>query len=295
MQDIAVIIVNHNTRDLLRDCLNSALASVGDVGFDLFVVDNSSSDGSAEMVRAEFPQVQVIENENKGFAHANNLVLRRLEARYALLLNPDTVLPDTALADSVAFMDAYPDTGVMSAKLVRADGSLDKACRRSFPTPWVAFGKLFGLSRLFPNAPALNQYNLDGMDPDQLTEVDAVAGAFMMMRREALDQAGLLDESFFAFGEDLDLCYRIKIEHGWKVYYNPAIVVLHYKGEAMRQRSYAMTVQFYRAMWIFYRKHYAREHFFLFNWLVVAGIGAFCAVALVKNLVSPAKRKKAGL
>ena len=296
MHDIAIIIVNYNTRDLLRDCLRSVYECTGDFSAEVPVVDNRSRDGSAEMVRAEFPQVELIENEtNSGYASANNIALRRYDARYALLLNADTILPHDALRKALSFMDAHPEAGVMSAKLVRSDGTLDKACRRSFPTPWIAFARLFGLAKLFPGDPRFSRYNLDHVDPDTLIEVDAVAGAFMMMRREAQEQAGLLDEAFFAFGEDLDLCYRIKVTHGWKVYYNPEIVVLHYKGEAMKQRSYAMTIQFYRAMWIFYRKHFAEDAFFMFNWMTFLGIWGLCGVALLKNLLSSPERRKAGL
>jgi N-acetylglucosaminyl-diphospho-decaprenol L-rhamnosyltransferase len=296
MYDLSVVIVNYNTRDLLRNCLRSVLCSRGDFSYELYVIDNRSLDSSAQMVRDEFPQATLIANErNRGYAYANNLAMRRAQGRYVLLLNPDTVLPDTALKDALAFMDARPEVGVMGPKLVRQDGSLDLAARRSFPTPEVSFYRLSGLSKLFPNNPRFSRYNLTHKSPDELQEVDAVVGAFMLMRKAALDQAGLLDEGFFAFGEDLDLCYRIKIEHGWKVYYNPAIVVLHYKGEAMKQRSYAMTIEFYKAMWRFHRKHYAARTFFLLNILIACGITALCLVALARNFLRPAGRKKAGL
>lgn len=295
MFDLSIVIVNYNTRDLLRNCLRAVLASRGAFSYEVYVVDNHSRDASAQMVRDEFPQVTLIANErNGGYAYANNLAMRRAQGRYVLLLNPDTVLPDSALKDALTFMDAHPEVGVMGPKLVRQDGSLDLAARRSFPTPEVAFYRLSGLSRLFPNNPRFSRYNLTHKSPHELQEVDAVVGAFMLMRKAALDQAGLLDEGFFAFGEDLDLCYRLKVEHGWKVYYNPAIVVLHYKGEAMRQRSYAMTIEFYKAMWRFHRKHYAARTFFLLNALIACGILALCGVALARNFLRPAALKKAG-
>ncbi len=295
MYDLGIVIVNYNTRDLLRDCLRSVYASKGTLSFEVYVVDNRSPDGSAEMVRMEFPQAILIANDsNRGYASANNLALRRCQGRYALLLNPDTVLPEDALLKSEEFMDAHPEAGVMGPKLVRQDGSLDLAGRRSFPTPQVAFYRLSGLSKLFSNSPRFNQYNLNYMNPDELREIDAVCGAFMFLRQAALHQAGLLDEGFFAFGEDLDLCYRIKVHHGWKVYYNPAVCVLHYKGEAMKQRSYAMTIEFYKAMWRFHRKHFAASTFFLLNGLIGLGIFALCAGALARNALRPAGRKKAG-
>ena len=216
MHDIAIIIVSYNTRDLLRSCLQSVYDGTGGLSAEVYVVDNRSRDGSADMVRTEFPQVRLIENEtNSGYASANNIALRQYDARYALLLNADTLLPRDALSNALSFMDAHPDAGVMTAKLVRSDGSLDKACRRSFPTPWIAFARLSGLNKLFPKNPRFSGYNLDHVDPDTLIEVDAVAGAFMLIRREALEQAGLLDETFFAFGEDLDISHgRSHFHHG---------------------------------------------------------------------------------
>lgn len=295
MYDLEIVIVNYNTRDLLQNCLQSVYASQGDFRFRVFVVDNCSKDRSVEMVRREFPQVDLIENEvNRGYAHANNQALKRCQGRYVLLLNADTLLPDDALRKALDFMDAHPEAGAMGPKLVRPNGSLDLACRRSFPTPEVAFYRLFGLSKLFPNHPRFTRYNLTCLDPDELGEVDALVGAFMLLRKSALDQAGLLDEQFFAFGEDLDLCYRLKVHHGWKVYYNPAITVLHYKGESMKQRSYAMTIEFYKAMWKFHRKHFASRTFFLMNGLIGAGIGLLCGGALLRNALRPAGRKKAG-
>lgn len=295
MNDLDIVITSYNTRDLLRDCLQSVYANEGDLTFAVYVVDDCSKDGSPQMVKELFPQVKLIENEvNLGYVRANNRALEQCQARYVLLLNSDTVLPPDALRKSLDFMDAHPEAGVMGPKVVRPDGSLDVACRRSFPTPEVAFYRLFGLSKLFPRNPRFTRYNLSCLDPDILTEVDAVMGAYMLLRKEALDQAGLFDERFFAFGEDLDLCYRIKIHHGWKVYYNPAISIWHYKGASMKQRSYAMTIQFYKAMWTFHRKHFAAETFFLLNGLIACGILALCAGALLRNALRPTSQKKAG-
>ncbi len=295
LYDLHIVIVNYNTRDLLRQCLHSVYASQGPVSYEVYVVDNASPDGSAAMVRDEFPQVHLIANaDNPGYPKANNQALRLSRGRHSLLLNPDTVLPPDALQRAVEFIDAHPDAGVMGPKLVRQDGSLDRAGRRSFPTPEVAFYQLTGLAKRFPNNPRFARYNLTHLDPDQLAEIDAVAGAFMLVRQEALDQAGLLDEGFYAFGEDIDLCYRIKVHHGWKVYYNPAIVVLHYKGESMKQRSYAMTIEFYKAMWRFHRKHFAAHTFSLLNGLIAVGIAGLCGLALARNALRPAAQKKAG-
>jgi N-acetylglucosaminyl-diphospho-decaprenol L-rhamnosyltransferase len=282
MLDLSLIIVNYNTCDLLQDCLASIYCSQGPLNFEVIVVDNASSDGSVAMVQAEFPQTHLIASKvNGGFAYANNLGLRRAgfqdngsiksgAPRYALLLNPDTVLPPTALTDMIAFMDTHPDIGAAGPKLIRLDGSLDLACRRAFPTPEVSFYRRIGLSKLFPGSPVFARYNMTFANPDELLEVDSVVGAFMMVRREAIIQAGLLDETYFMYGEDLDWSYRIKAQ-GWKIYYNPAVTVTHVKRASSRYSPKAR-VEFYRAMDIFYRKFYADNTPFWLHGLVVIGI-----------------------
>lgn len=282
MLDLSIIIVNYNTRDLLRDCLKSIYASQGQLKFNTVVVDNASSDDSARMVETEFPQVILLTNPvNGGFAYANNQGLRQVgfntdgspqpdAPRYALLLNPDTLLPPTALADMVAFMDNHPETGAVGPKLVRPDGTLDRACRRTFPTPEVSFYRMIGLSKLFPRSRLFGRYNMTFADPDELIEVDAVVGAFMLVRRETIGQAGLLDETYFMYGEDLDWAYHIKAR-GWKIYYNPAVTVTHVKRAASRHSPKAQ-IEFYRAMDIFYRKFYADSTPFWLHGLVVTGI-----------------------
>lgn len=280
--DLSIIIVNFNTRDLLRDCLKSVYASQGGVSFNVVVVDNASTDGSANMVGAEFPKVDlIVSKRNGGFAYANNLGLRHAgfragnfeqsdAPRYAILLNPDTILPPTALADMITFMDSRSDVGAAGPKLVRLDGSLDLACRRTFPTPLVSFYRMVGLSKVFPRSRTFGRYNMTFADPDELLEVDAVVGAFMMVRREAIAQAGLLDEAYFMYGEDLDWAYQIK-KNGWKIFYNPAVTVVHVKRASSRRSSKAQ-IEFYRAMDIFYRKFYADTTPFWLHSLVVFGI-----------------------
>lgn len=279
MLDLGIVIVNWNTCDLLRDCLRSVEQSVG-VTYRVVVVDNASTDGSAEMVRAGFPRVELIENaDNRGYPAANNQGLRRLgferggpddAPRYALALNPDTVLPPDALREMVGYMDADPRVGVAGPKLVLLDGSLDLACRRSFPTPEISFYRMIGLSRLFPRSRRFGRYNLTYLDPDVETEVDSVVGAFMMVRREAIQRVGLFDETFFMYGEDLDWAYRIK-QAGWTVKYNPRVTVTHVKRAASRQSRRAQQ-EFYRAMLIFYRKHYRPTTPWWLHSLVLMGL-----------------------
>lgn len=296
--DLAIVIVNYNTRGLLRDCLASIFASRLEGSYVVCVVDNHSADDSAAMVRAGFPAVLLIEQKaNSGYAAANNAGLQAVgfgggaAPCYALLLNPDTLLKPDDLAQMLTFMETNPEVGAAGPKLVRQDGSLDKACRRSFPSPENALYRLSGLSRLFPRHPRFGRYNLEHLDPDQLTEVDSLVGAFMLMRGSVLAQVGLLDERFFMYGEDIDLCYRIK-ERGWKIYYNPAVTVLHYKGAASRQRSAASIVHFYEAMALFHNKHYRARTFFLLNWLIYLGIAVLGALALARNALRPAGHRR---
>ncbi len=287
--DLGIVIVNYRTCALLRNCLRSIFASSGGLSFSVCVVDNASPDGSADMARQEFPQAHVIANsENAGYPQANNQGLRYFgypepgkgAPRYALLLNPDTVLPPPALAEMVAFLDARLAAGVAGPKLVRGDGSLDRACRRSYPTPMTSLYHLLKLDRAFPRSPRFGRYNLTYLDPDGAAQqVDAVVGAFMLVRREAIIAAGLMDERFFMYGEDLDWAKRIK-DCGWQVWYNPAVTVLHIK-EAASRHSYQARVEFYRALILFYEKHYKATTPFWLDWSIRGGVALFGGLDLL--------------
>jgi len=305
MLDLGIVILNYNTRELLRDCLRSVLDNQGDFSCQVCVVDNASDDGSADMVARAFPQVHLIRSPvNGGFSCGNNLGLRAFgfhpccspgqEVRasegqydpaqpiarpliqlerptYALLLNPDTVVPSGALSGLLAFMDAHPEAGIVGPKLLLMDGSLDLACRRGFPTPEVSLWRMIGLSKLFPHSPRFGRYNMTFLDPDRVAEVDAVVGACMLLRAKAIEQVGLLDETFFMYGEDLDWAKRIK-DVGWKVYYNPQVIVHHVK-RAASQHSARAQIEFNRAMRVFYTKHYKDCTPWWLDKLVRAGIG----------------------
>lgn len=266
MQDIGIVIVNWNTCDYLEKCLQTVYASQGDFGYSVVVVDNDSKDDSPAMVRQKFPQAIVIETgDNLGYPRGNNIGLQKLgyhgkgkvdpsAPRYALLLNPDTELPSTALYDMIQFMDSRLDIGVAGPKLILNDGSLDKACRRGFPTPLVSFYHYSGLAKLFPKSERFGRYNMTFADENEELEVDSVVGAYMQVRKEAIEKAGLLDESFFMYGEDIDWAFRIK-EAGYKVWYHPAVIVHHVK-RAASSKSPKAQFEFWRAMLIFYRKHF---------------------------------------
>jgi N-acetylglucosaminyl-diphospho-decaprenol L-rhamnosyltransferase len=290
VSELAIVIVNYNTRDRLRDCLRSLEANRG-ASFITYVVDNSSPDGSAAMVRAEFPHVRLIESQtNGGYSFANNLGLRQAFAleplpHLMLLLNPDTVLPPDALARMIAFFHAHPDAGVVGPKLVMADGKLDLACRRSFPSPELAIYHTLGLDARFPRHKRFARYNMTFLDENATAQVDSVVGAFMMMRTEALGQAGLLDESYFMYGEDLDLALRIK-KHGWSVYYYPAVEVLHIKREASRNSARAQ-FEFWRAAYIFYKKYYAAATPLPLRLVLTAGMAFKGGSRLVREMLRP--------
>ncbi len=297
--DLAIIIVNYHTSALLRDCLRSLYASeLGGLTMAVCVVDNASPDDSLAMVASEFSQVHLIANaENAGYPQANNQGLRYfgfdnpadlrgsrnvgglVPPRFALLLNPDTVLPPHALAEMIAFMESHPTAGAAGPKLVRLDGALDRACRRSFPTPQSSLYHLAKLDRLFPHSPRFARYDLRYLDPGIVTRVDAIVGAFMLVRREAIVQVGLLDETFFMYGEDLDWAKRIT-DAGWEVWYNPGVTVTHIK-EAASRYSYRARVEFYRALTIFYEKHYRSTTAFWMDWLIRGGIAFFGGMDLL--------------
>ena len=290
MIDLAIVIVSYNVRHLLKECLASVYSSQGRFSYEVYVVDNDSGDGSADMVAIEFRQAHLICTEvNGGYSYANNLGLREsLNSQFqipkcVLLLNPDTLLPPLALAEMLAFMKAHPDAAVAGPRLIRANGELDLACRRSFPTAVNSFYKILGLSRMFPRSSRFARYNLTFLDPNETTEVDSVAGSFMMVRRTAIEQVGLLDESFFMYGEDLDWAYRMKAT-GYKVYYNADVAVLHYKGESSKTSRKAR-YEFYRAMHIFYRKHYQATTPLWLHLLIVGGITLCGGLAMLQEVI----------
>lgn len=279
--EISIIVVTHNVLALLRTCLASIYASDCADRCEVFVVDNGTDD-SLTMVASEFPRAKrILGSPHIGFAAGNNLALSHARGRYILLLNPDTELPSTALSQIHAVMESHLHWGIVGPKLLRADGSLDLACRRSFPTPWNALMKACGLARRFPNSRVTAGYNLTYLDPDASHPIDAVVGAFMFIRREALNEVGALDDTFFMYGEDLDLCYRVK-QAGWQVWYWPGVAVRHHKGESTRQRPGRMTFEFFRSMHVFYAKHQAQGNATVLSALVITGIWLFFLAAMLR-------------
>jgi GT2 family glycosyltransferase len=277
---LSVIIVNYNVRRFLENALASIFRALEGIDGEVFVVDNASVDGSAEMVKTKFPRVCLIESsENVGFARANNIALRRARGEFMLLINPDTVVQEDTFHVMLKFFRDVPDAGLAGCKILNPDGTFQLPCRRSFPTPWVAFTKIFGLSSLFPKSRLFGRYNLTYLDEEETYRVEALGGAFMMVRREAYEKAGGLDESFFMYGEDLDWCYRIS-KAGFNVYYVHATKIIHFKGESTKRSDIDEISLFYQAMQLFVRKHFNRSRavlFFLNLGIVIRGTAASLA------------------
>ena len=268
--ELSIIIVNYNVKDFLENALISIKKAIADIKAEIFVVDNASEDGSVEMVRQKFPDVKLIVNDkNLGFARANNQALKLAKGKYILLINPDTIVQEDTFKVLISFLESHPECGMVGCKILNPDGTLQLACRRSFPTPWVAFTKMAGLSALFPKSKIFARYNLTYLDPDEITEVDAVSGSFMMIRREVYEQVGGLDEDFFMYGEDIDWCYKIK-KAGWKIYYVPLTQIIHFKGESTKRSNIDEIRVFYDAMRIFVKKHY--KEFALLGLILKLGV-----------------------
>ncbi len=270
---LSISIVNWNTRDDLRRCLESLPGGASETSLEVFVVDNASTDGSAEMVEAEFPHVRLLRNpENRGFAHANNVALRQSTGDYLLLLNPDTLVRDGALDTLVAGMEAHPEAGIGGAKLLNSDGSLQYSCRR-FPTFATGLFRNSALGKLFPGNARVRDYLMTDFDHASVTEVDWVSGAALCIRRAVLEQIGLLDEIFFMYCEDVDWCYRVG-QAGWKVLYFPDAVITHIIGRASDQAVERMVRAHHHSMGLFFDKHYASAMPAVLRWVPKLGIWA---------------------
>jgi GT2 family glycosyltransferase len=255
---LSVVIVSYECREHLLRCLTSLREAGREVASEVIVVDNASTDGTVPAVRQCFPEVEVVASRrNRGFAWACNRGIERSTGRFILLLNPDTVVPADGLSRAVDALESRPQVGMLGCKLVRPDGRLDKACKRGIPTPLGSLAYFTGLSRLAPRSRRLASYTAGHIGEDETAVVDAVNGAFMLVRREAIDEVGPLDERYWLYMEDLDWCHRFAL-HGWPVLYWPEVEVVHVKGASSgRQRRWRTNYAFHRGMWLFYRTHEA--------------------------------------
>lgn len=285
---LSVVIVNYNVEFFLEQCLNSVYAALKHAEGEVYVVDNNSIDGSVEMVKTKFPEVHLIENkENVGFSSANNQALSIAKGTYHLLLNPDTIVEEDTFKKVIEFMDDHPAAGGLGVKMIDGKGNFLPESKRGLPTPKDAFYKIFGLSRLFPKSRKFGRYHLSFLDKEDTHEIEILSGAFMLMRKEALDKVGLLDENFFMYGEDIDLSYRIVLG-GYKNYYFPDTSIIHYKGESTKKSSVNYVFVFYNAMIIFAKKHFSAKNARAYSFLINMAIYFRASLALLSRFVRKA-------
>ena len=254
---LSIVIVSYNVRSYLEACLQSVRKALEGIEGEVFVVDNHSSDDTVSVLRSQYSWVRLIENqENLGFAKANNIAIRQSQGDYVLLLNPDTVVGEQTLRSALLFMDEHPKAGGAGVMMLNTDGTRAPESRRALPTPWVSCLKMLGFTK---------RYYMSHLPWDAPGRIDVVSGAFCLLRKEALDKIGLLDEDFFMYGEDIDLSYRL-LKAGWENWYLPYAIV-HHKGKSTQKSDYRYVHIFYQAMLIFFRKHY--NHLSIFYTLPV--------------------------
>ncbi len=281
---LSVVIVNYNVEYFLDQCLSSVRKALQGIDGEIFVVDNDSIDGSNLMVQKKYPEVKLIANKkNVGFSVANNQAIVESKGEYILLLNPDTVVEHDTFEKVIKFMDSHPDAGALGVKMLDGSGNFLPESKRGLPTPTTAFYKMFGISSLFPHSKRFARYHLGHLDKDSIHKIEILPGAFMLLRKKALDKVGLLDESFFMYGEDIDLSYRI-IKAGYSNYYFPETRIIHYKGESTKKGSVNYVLVFYNAMVIFAKKHFTQKNAKLFTFLINIAIYFRAFIALLTRL-----------
>lgn len=284
---LEIIVVSHGSFDLLRRCLRSLEEHPIREGMKVTVVDSGSPDDTPDMVAREFPKVNLIRERNIGFSASNNLAIKNSRSPYLLLLNPDTEVSEGALSDSLDRIESDPTVGMLGCRLITESGTLDHACKRSFPTPFSAIAHFTGLGRMAGAGSRLSQYRASALGEFEAGDVDAVNGAYMMVRREAVEDVGLLDEAYWLYAEDLDWCRRFWLA-GWRVRYEPSATVLHVKGGSSPQRRrYRQEIAFHRGMGRFYRRFDAPENGWALNTAVYLGIG----LKLILSLSITASRR----
>lgn len=280
---LSIVIVNFNVKHFLEQALVSILKATQGIETEIFVVDNASQDGSVAMVHEKFPTVKLIANtRNRGFGAANNQALKLATGEFVACINPDTIIQEDTFQVLFKYFSEHPKAGMLGCKVLNPDGTLQLACRRSFPTPWVAFTKISGLSRYFPKSKLFGRYNLTYLDPDASYEVEAISGSFMLLRKTALDQVGYFDETWFMYGEDLDLCYRFR-EAGWKICYIADTKIIHFKGESSKQSDFDTIRLFYQAMSVFVGKYHKSP---LLQFILVLAVWLRAGMHFVKHFIS---------
>jgi GT2 family glycosyltransferase len=279
--ELSVIIVNYNVKHFLEQCLYSVQKAITAIAAEIIVADNCSADNSIDYLQPKFPNVRFIANtENYGFAKGCNIGVKEAGGKYILFLNPDTIVPEDCLHKCISFLESHADAGALGIKMLDGRGKFLKESKRAFPSPATSLYKLFGLSKLFPRSAFFSKYHLGHLDENENHEVDVLAGAFMMVKKEVLEKVGSFDETFFMYGEDVDLSYRIQ-KAGYKNYYFAQSCIIHFKGESTRKGSMNYVRMFYKAMSIFVRKHYSgsRAGVFIFLIHIAIWIRAFLSAA----------------
>ena len=286
--DLSIIIINYKTKDLTLQTLTSIFKADPPSGkMEVFLIDNHSQDDTPVTVKQQFPQVkQILSPKNLGFAGGNNLGLRQAKGRYILLLNSDTIIEPDTLTVMIKYMDANPQVGLSTCRVELADGRIDPASHRGFPTPWASLTYYLGLEKLFPHVKLFSQYHQGWKDLTQVHEIDSPVGAFFFLRKSVLNQVGLLDEAFFMYAEDLDLAFRIK-KSGWQVMYVPLTTITHLKGASGinstdKSKKIITTKAFFDTMKTFYQKHYRKKYLFFIRWLVFLGIDLVKTIKIIK-------------
>ncbi len=283
--DLSVCIVTYQARDWLHGCLESLYKNNKTSSLEVIVIDNGSTDGIQEMLTLDYPDIQFTANKtNEGYTRPMNRSLGIAQGRYLMQLNPDTVILPEAFDQLISFMDQHPQVGICSPKVLNSDGTFQRQCRRGEPRPLAMLGYFFKLTKLFPKNKALGGYLLEYLDEDATSEVIAVSGSCMLIRKEVIDEIGYLDEQFFAYQEDTDYCLRAR-QAGWEVYYYPQAKIIHYGGRGgTRVEPYRSIIEWHRSYWRLYKKHFAKEYFFIINWIYYLFMIAKLIVSLVVNL-----------
>lgn len=282
--DLSVIIVNYNTKDLLKQTIQSVIDNTKDIEYEIFVTDNASSDGSVEMLKKEYTQVKLIESkDNLGFPKGNNIAIKRASGKYILLLNSDTKVIGNCLQNCVKYMDEHSHIGALGCKVELPSGKLDHACKRGFPTPEASLYYLLKLNKLFPEKKKFGKYTMSYVKDDEVAPVDSIMGAFMMIPKKVVDEVGMLDEEFFMYGEDIDWCFRIQ-KAGYEILYYPVEKIIHYKGSSSKKKRAKTTYEFHRAMILFYNKHYRKEYSIFVTMLVYSGVIMRMLIVMFLNL-----------
>ena len=283
---LSVVIVNYNVKHFLEQCLNSVVKALEGLEGEIIVVDNNSVDGSIKLLKEKFKDIQLIANKkNTGFAVANNQAIKIAKGEYVLLLNPDTIVQEDTFSKCLEFMDETSNAGALGVKMYDGKGLFLPESKRGLPTPSVAFYKIFGLSTIFPKSKIFGKYHLGYLSENDIHEVDVLSGAFMLLRKKAIDKVGLLDESFFMYGEDIDLSYRI-INGGYKNYYFPKTNIIHYKGESTKKSSINYVFIFYKAMIIFAEKHFSKKNIKSFSRLINLAIYFRATIAVIQRVIN---------